>query len=608
MIEWNLKFISSNSNEELTLDLTKQKTIDIKETDEVKFIVNMSFDAYEDFGTPSLLIGDLRFDLISSHSYEDRICFSSMEMGESSRFFYNCFGESPCYLVFKNSENYFFTLVNVLARKENAERASVMMNYIKNKLEDSVQVCFSKTRKGFSLDSEEAFDFTKVEIIKKSIKFFFDGYSELKYNRLFKIDEGLMESYYGQPTGPDSIKWLLDNLDKISPSNSENYNVIFNNRYYRSDKLPKEIIIENYDVYENRVLNSFFYSAENYLLSLSEKVKKYSRGGGLYASDSDEYLRFDHTMQIFFEAALNFKEKEIDDLIKKITKIREEYYKIIPSKYNKVFLPKITSKVNKKSFYFDAFHLITKFYKSPAPNFDSVEYLLGLKNLSVIYECCALLLIIEAFDSLGFKVIESSYRNYGESFGFKGAEHKRPVGEMNNYYVFEKEGYKINLLYEPKIYQLNSSTSNGDLINVSSNRRNDFGYHYYMPDFSLEFSSLNWNDSRFLILDAKYKTARTIKKFDLDDLSKKYFFNINQLVEDDFIGSSPIKMVIALFAQSDSGRAAHYISSNHSILSQRPALPQVLGIHLFPNETDLLIKAIDNFIKISDFENGNRYF
>lgn len=109
-------------------------------------------------------------------------------------------------------------------------------------------------------------------------------------------------SQNGQPTGPDSVYWALTNLDKLSPSTEENYNIYFNNRGYHFDEQPKEVLIDDTNVYENIVINSFLYNADKFLYALT---KHYSEFASIEVGYSDtEYVRFDHTMTKYAKIAL----------------------------------------------------------------------------------------------------------------------------------------------------------------------------------------------------------------------------------------------------------------------------------------------------------------
>lgn len=77
--------------------------------------------------------------------------------------------------------------------------------------------------------------------------------------------------------------------------------------------------VENFDVYENRVINTFLINAVSFLNSIkSEYTASIDFPPGTLNS---EYVRFDHTMAKFSKMVLDVKIKEIDNLITKASEL-----------------------------------------------------------------------------------------------------------------------------------------------------------------------------------------------------------------------------------------------------------------------------------------------
>ena len=91
--------------------------------------------------------------------------------------------------------------------------------------------------------------------------------------------------------------------------------------------------------------------------------------------------------------------------------------------------------LQKNSHYREAFKWIEKCNAAPAPTFEGNSVLLGLKNLSIVYEISSLLMLHDSIKRcFSVEQVERNYRIHGESIPFGGAERKRPYGEINNHF------------------------------------------------------------------------------------------------------------------------------------------------------------------------------
>lgn len=147
-------------------------------------------------------------------------------------------------------------------------------------------------------------------------------------------------------------------------------------------------------------------------------------------------------------------------------------------------------------------------------------------------------------ESYKVQLIEQSYRLHAEELPFGGVTIKRPENEINNYFLFKNEKYDIELFYEAKIFPLSAHSKKGDLVDTSNNiDSNKYEKHHFHPDFIMKVNSKSWKNPLIIILDAKYKDAKTIKEHDINELTRKYLFNIHQVNENMALGMSPVKML-----------------------------------------------------------------
>ncbi len=574
----------------------------IKETDNLAFTVYMDAEDLSLHGAPTIVIGDIPIIMVlQEHTNQDYYTFISKELItlHSSKYFYNFFGESEVTLYFDNTfADPISTTFDILARKENAQLANEMLYFLTENIEDATAICFSRSKKGADLLGDDEHKFNKIDAIHQTFDYLSGAVHLFLRERKSQIQYNLILSENGTPTGPDSVYWALTNLDKLSPANQDSVNIYFNNRGYHYEQLPKEISVENFDIYENRVINTFLINAVNFLNSLKSEYNKHTESP-LNAPNTD-YVRFDHTMAKFSKMVLDVKIKEIDILINKASELRGAYSKIIPSKIKASAIPRMSSYVVKHSHYKEAFILIENCYRAHAPDFSNNKLLLGLKNLSIIYELTTLLLICKAIENIfQTSLTLQNYRNHAETNPFGGIDAERPEGIINNHFVFSNSEFLIDLLYEAKIYPYSVDSKPGDLIDTSNTYGSVlYGKHHFCPDFVLKVTSKEKGRTFTVIMDAKFKDVNTIKDYDMDNLTNKYLMNIHSVGENGRIKMSPVDMLIILFAHTKFGSSLRRVAPRHCLTGQYPVFPQSIAIALHTGDVSLLNEHLVSIKKL----------
>ncbi|HIF9217001.1 TPA: hypothetical protein ACX6QF_002505 [Photobacterium damselae] len=587
MIEWHVLLKSFDTQKEY--NLVDVSSIDVKETDMVLFTIHMSEKVYQEIGTPLITTSDAPIEIVFSHYENDYLVFKSKFDIDSykSQYFYNYFGQSEISLYFENDdklEYLYLCQFNVLVRKANASLAKEMLNYLSERISDTVQICFSRTQVAGGLSSEKNSNYTKIDRIKKTISYLEENYSRFSREHNYNWQHVMNLSESGCPTGPDSIYWALTNLDHLSPSVPEESNVVFNNRNYRFSKVPNESLAKDMDVFENRVIMSFLKYSIHFLSSINNTLEEKD----FNTQENSEYVRFDNLLEEYTKQMLNIKIEQYKQLSRKIYTIKCRYQKLIPAKDFPTLPPKLTNYARKHPHYHLLFQYIEDSYKSPEPTLNGNELLHGLKNLSVIYELSNLLILKDVLEEeYGMDLTISEYRIHSYNSGFGGIASDRPEGESNNYFIFRGDYEVVEIFYEPYIYQLSEHTKTGDLINISNNKSHPvYGPHYYKPDFVLRISSLQGDRENIMILDAKYKNSENVEKYDLDELSSKYLLNIHQLGEKKQITQSPISVVMALFAHDSKKKVVSNTNKIHRLDGEYPIFPSISGVHLTPSQTE----------------------
>ena len=306
------------------------------------------------------------------------------------------------------------------------------------------------------------------------------------------------------------------------------------------------------------------------------------------------FIQFDHVIKKFRVQIIKIYIDKIDSCLLEINNILTWMTKTIPAKTIPNITPRFTKFVQGRFHYYEIFKYIYEWYNMGEPDFAINDHLMGLRNLSTIYEFVCLISIIESLQKSGFNLSYQEYHKHHFNIPFGGKKIDLPDATLNNVYILEKEDISIEVFYEPKIFRKSKYSNIGDIVNISSNL-SKYKTHYYSPDFLLNIKDKSSEENYICILDAKYKNKNTVKMYDIDNLVKKYLLNIHQIGESN-ISSTPIKMVYALFAHENKGKEIRYYAQEHQLTGNYPVLPAIGGILLTPSNTELLDTILSRFL------------
>lgn len=101
--------------------------------------------------------------------------------------------------------------------------------------------------------------------------------------------------------------------------------------------------------------------------------------------------------------------------------------------------------------------------------------------------------------------------------------------------MFTGNNKRITIYYQPVIFDFDSRQVNGiglyrnNSISINQNNIDERSDKYYTPDYIIK-AEINGVE-RYIILDAKFSTANTVKRYYITDLSFKYLFSISSVEE-----------------------------------------------------------------------------
>jgi len=591
MIQWAFNITHTEFENAKTYRPSSNQILQVNETDIIEIVVKVG-DNYFEFGDPYILIGDVPIELVFHHLGDGYRQFNTLKSDNfnQNQLFFNYFGESELKLKFRQNNDVLEKIgIDVKARKANAELANTMLKYISDNFDDLVALCFSKSFIGGDFNNESKDNMHKFTLLRETVTYFYGklGLFHRDYRHVLETD--LHISQQGQPTGPDSVYWLMQNLDKIMPSNAEEAKLKIKNRTYTSTEIPTEVVIQNMDVFENRVINSFLHSARLFLYDLKNKYRAtdgHSSSEKIMTDDSPDFVSFDHILMSFKKSIINNHIEDISSVLLMVDKLTHLNKTKLKSKLIPQLRPKITPFVAQRPHYRHLFIAIDKWYKASVPNLEENNILLGLRNLASIYEMTTLLMLSKDIPKVfGVSLGKQAYRKYADNLSFEGEVIERPVDRINNYFNFDSNEISVELLFEPRVYGYRKGiTKVNDLINISNKHSTDYGDHYYLPDYIIRINSMGWHEPLVAILDAKYSNRINVLKHSLKDTADKYLHNLFQFKEGNVIGTSPVKLMMVLYAHGINTPAS-FLHRRHYVNGDLPVYPQAVGLRYVPDES-----------------------
>jgi hypothetical protein len=208
-----------------------------------------------------------------------------------------------------------------------------------------------------------------------------------------------------------------------------------------------------------------------------------------------------------------------------------------------------------------------------------------LRSISKIYEFVSLFKIIDYLYEKNW-IVTSAIRSSDFEF-------------IPETVTFERDDFKLTLNYEPKIYPYSAETQHLDLVDMEHIDNKTYEYKYKCPDFVLKLESSN--KTIYLILDAKYSSAWTIKTYRLPTLYDKYFIKMAVYdAENELLKQDAILGVIALFHDKNAGIPI-YINNweKYGISKKTIRLPIIAGLSLLPKLDITAYRALDQIFEIA---------
>lgn len=612
-ISWFFKNKANIKSSYTTFELGTEYTPELQESSYSVIEVILDGEDKALFSDIVIYIGDVEVKLFVHFNTDEQITLRTYPLSakydefkcsqEYERIFHNYFGQSEILLSTLNCNTILLSkTIEVTMHRDKALCATRMLDFITENTEDIISLCFSKTKGGISAEQGKQDSFTQFEVLKDTInllkkehfKFFRNYKNTLEKQLYFEAAKGEYSDGVNQ--------WVMSNLDMAYTSNLDNANIVINKlQAYCIDNIPSENLRVDTDNLENQVIHSFFKRAKQFLFRLKRlfDVEKIAINNAKLGKETSEYVRFDSVINKFKIPILNKKIAETTRLLSDVNHLSRLFSRHLPASSSKFVAPRFTLFVQTNKHYKLTFESIDRFYRESKPVRNNNSILLGLRNLSQIYEFTTLFGILNSIRKLGFTLEYS-----GEHIFSDKSFHGKPLDgnsreSLNNVYKFwdtSKPDVMLELFYEPQVNCLNSNSQAGDLIRV----RNSAGskYKYYCPDYIIRKTDINELHSSTFIFDAKFSTLKTVRKYHLDKLTQNYLLGIQELNNDNRFVST-VNYVGILFGIKDENKNEYHrmVENQHFVTGDYPISPQISAEHYMTYEDNNLQGILQVLLK-----------
>lgn len=273
-----------------------------------------------------------------------------------------------------------------------------------------------------------------------------------------------------------------------------------------------------------------------------------------------------------------FSNKIYIDSYNELKIIKKEIISLL-SKYTNCFglqaipikcIPKPTPVFIEIFHYRQIFSVIKEWFSCEHAKIIDLSMLLNFPSADKIYELYTLINMLEIIHNTGYKEINKY------SFNYRRNDKLYVQTKYANTFEFAKDNQKLILYYQPVVHCANNKQDNGIKLT-----RTDKKTAYYYPDFIIKKEANK--QTEYTILDAKWKTMKTVKDMDLKEIVYKYYLSIVRVDTQDFAPVSNLWLINGKEKDSTNNEIIYYHNKN-SLSEQNINLKNRLGIvSLMPN-------------------------
>lgn len=547
------------------------------------YSIRLYLDEVEDEDNVELYVGDYPLSL----NFDEAGCYKS----NNEAIFSGCFdlvNFTVCIQGNMGDEKYYYSdYFRVATTKQTIKRVEEMLEEIEKNIPNSLDLCFSKSKKQAGLlSSDRRSIWNTLTLVDEIIKIYEECLGLFINHKQASVEEyrTIVDVTEMHNVDQECLRWIACNPDNLIPTKEDTGISLDENKYIPS-KVKTYTSRYSYDVYENKVILGFLNTIYEYISRqldcLNRELKE------LEQVPQQIVLQIPNTHDLTSRCVFVYYKKVKEQFLERQICLQELFgkyeYCLRCTPDVIVGIPKLTNTFKQIYHYRLCYEAMVRWYTLGDYSFEHLEYLFKLKTLSRLFEYFCLIRLQNAFLKCGYYLKESDRVIY---------DVEDDNENINNKYVFDGPQYELTLLYEPTIWvdKLNKDT---DLYSTGYNFIKNRWNNKWTPDFVLKIASER--KVYYYILDAKFSKEHNVKCRYMPELVLKYG---SQIATKD----KALSDVIGIGALYPSDIDKMYYFKKNQVKSKKISLPIYFSLSIVGEDTstDLLRNRIEELIKFVD--------
>jgi hypothetical protein len=359
-------------------------------------------------------------------------------------FFHNYYGTAELVLISKKNAGLVivqqYQSIEILAKKINAERVDNMLAFLASHDSEVLARFFRVTRIRAGFKAGEKSDTFLIEQLERNATFLSSVLPAICSNPLISLHQQSQLIVPNEHTLVDenTLSWFSENTDSLYQVGSQQNAILdINGDFYSASKVLETHLVEQTDVYENRVLHGFVSILAHTAKDISKRLGQPPIEIRSHVT-VDGYLSFFSQIKKFWLTINKSKIERCKCLVKKFESFAEILRRRLPVKSSFKGVPQFTQKAKQNIHYQNIFHRMITWHRFGVPDWSLQEELFSIKNIPKLFEYYLLFLVKDHFDKLssiqGMTIFKATDAANGNEFEYAWGR------------------LQLRIMYEPKIW------------------------------------------------------------------------------------------------------------------------------------------------------------
>ncbi len=583
MISSNIEFKLMKNGNSIILPLEKSKynltpNYKILEDESINFVLSSP----KPFSNPILWIQDAALAPTKAQKSINGTFEYYWHPSEENPLFLNHFGFSELMIELDERE-YYYTVVDVLARKLNADNTQNILRYLESQISGLTNFCFSLTHQRADADTMgSASPQQIIQEVRLGVQSFIDVIPQYisRYRSRLTSAPKLVSWDEATNFAQRSIDYVLTHPDSLALSTDTTRSIRVGHRHYTTQAIEIDAINENTDIYENRVITGYLETCTITIGKIEQYYRDFVATLGKQEEPSNVPVGYQSILSIRKHFGTRYSEKilkECFDLQRGIAYCLDFVKKNLRVTRSVFGMPEATPGFLTSTHYRKTFERIVAFYRLGQLNVSGNQFLYNLRTLDKLYEFFCLYRLIESFEKIGFKLTRTEH-----SHMLKQTPIFFDLQPADSYTFGKNTSLVINLFYDRNIPSLPNKITVKEK-NQSSRR----------PDYLIELS--DGSSYAYIIFDAKYSSPRLAREVYLPALTMKYYHGLGLQNS----AQSKCMGIFALHPQKNRSEISFFHKDAFNVFSNTPAFPALGTLSLDPDsEPSHLPNLLSRFITV----------